>query len=150
MLREAESIQKKIDGVAESVSQMLREARNASDVVQQMCLDDKLNQIDVAGSTAETSVASMKAGSAAGDAGEVQRGYAVMQALGESANLLSGEANQCIGEQKKFAGGASLNVTVDPEIPRNDTTGGEVAGTPNSVPNTVDIQPPPPSVSPVM
>lgn len=150
MLQEAEKVQAKIEGLAGEVTQMLREARNASDVVQQMCLDDKLNQIDVAGQSTESNVNSMRAAAEAGDVTEVQRAFSVVQALAESTASLSGEANQCIGEQKKFVGGASLNVTVDPAIPRGDTTGGGLAVPPTAVPNTVEIQEPPLPVSPVM
>lgn len=150
MLAEAESIQVTIEGAAQAISQMLREARQTDDVVHQLCLDDKLNQIDVASQSATDSLAAMKAAADAREAIQMRRGYFVMLALAETAATLSAEANQCIGGDTGDVKGASLNVTMDPEIPRGETTGVSQLGSGTVVPNTATIQDPPQSASPVM
>ncbi len=148
MLAEAQEIQAMIEQSSRAIGRMLRDARSASDVVQQLCLDDKLNQIDVAGQSAADRVLGMAGAAQAGDPVQLRREYSVMQALAESAEILAAEANLCIGEEKGSIGGASLNVTADPEIPREASTAGADGASVMSPPNTMAVQPRPPIVDP--
>lgn len=122
MLVKARSVLATLDASSQNVSRMLREARAKKDVVKALCLDDKLSQIDVAKRSAADRVQSLEGAASAGNTERAQHDFAVIGALEERANALASEANQCIGEEKGFLGGSSLQVTVDPTIPQSDTS----------------------------
>jgi hypothetical protein len=140
MLTRAKAAMSSIESAAAVISRMLRDARNEKDVVKVLCLDDKLNQIDVAKRSVSERVEAMGAALSSGNADRVEFDFAVVGALEERANSLSAEANQCIGEEKGFVGGAKLEVKVDPDIPVQDTS---------TPPTTVIVSTPPTAASPV-
>ncbi len=122
MLAKGKSVLAALDASSQSISRMLRDARAAKDVVKALCLDDKLSQVDVAKRSAADRVESLDAAATAGNVERAQHDFAVIGALEERANALSSEADQCIGEEKGYVGGASLKVTFDPTIPQSDTS----------------------------
>lgn len=157
ILLEGRKTEAKLTRLTETVGHLLSEARRASDIVQQMCLDDKLSQAGVAAESAFETLESLRSAAASGDRAELQRAQAVLQSLEETASLLAAEANDCIGEQRKFERGPERNLTEDPDIPVVDTTSPEPSGaapmnstTENGIPNTVELQDPPIQVSPVL
>jgi hypothetical protein len=143
MLADARKMQVRIAQIADGLSEALREARANKDVVREVCLDDKLNQADVAAETAQDRVASMVAATSAGDLATVQRDFVVISALDESAQELSANGARCLGEEQSqpLADGNPLEVTVDPLIPTQETTGGALELPPYVLPMTVMIQP---------
>lgn len=143
LLADARKMQVSIAQVADHLSESLREARANKDVVREVCLDDKLNQADVAAETAQDRVASMVAATAVGDLATVQRDFVVVSALHESAQELSESGGRCMGEEQAqpMADGVPLQVTIDPLIPTQDTTGGAQELPPYLVPMTVMVQP---------
>lgn len=121
MVSEARATLASIEQASDNISRMLREARRDKDVVKVLCLDDKLNQINVARRSATDRMEGMDAAAAAGHKDRVEHDSAVMAALGERAAALTAEANQCIGEEQGIVGGASLDLVVDPDIPVEET-----------------------------
>jgi hypothetical protein len=143
MLARARQLQVRIAQVADNLSAGLREARQNKDVVREVCLDDKLNQADVASETAQDRVSSMVAAIAAGDLATVQRDFVVVSALDESAQSLAAGGDRCLGEEQTLPKvlGQPLEVTFDPDIPIQETTGGALERPPFVLPPTVTIQP---------
>jgi hypothetical protein len=143
LLLKARQMQVSIAQVADGLSESLREARENKDVVREVCLDDKLNQADVAAETAQDRVSSMVAATAAGDLATVQRDFVVVSALSESADELRATGDRCLGEEqsKPMADGKPLELTIDPLIPTQETTGGAFDLPPFLLPPSVMIQP---------
>lgn len=150
ILTEARNIVGRLEASALATSRMSRDARQAHDAVKALCLEDLLGQAEVARDTGAAHLASMEAAAAAGDLEKLQHDQAVMGALGERSGQLSAEASQCIGEERGMIGGATLNVSISPEIPRADTAETRSVVPPTVAPNSVDVQAPrvPDDVSP--
>jgi hypothetical protein len=136
MAAKAREVLAKLDQSSQNVGRMLRDARAAKDVVKALCLDDKLSQVDVAKRSAADRSASLAEAAKSGNAERAQHDFEVIGALEERSNALSAEAQQCIGEEKGYAGGSSLKVTVDPSIPINDA-----AQPPPAVPQVIPAVP---------
>lgn len=141
LLAQAKGSMAHIDSAAAVISRMLRDARHDKDVVKVMCLDDKLNQIDVAKRTVGERVDAMELALSAGTTDTFDFEMAVISALEERANTLSAEAQQCIGEEKGFVGGSKLEYKqVDPNIPQQDVS---------ASPSSPVVSAPPTAASPV-
>lgn len=110
----------KMEATADNISRMLRIAREEKDVVKTLCLDDKLNQIDVAARAASDRLAIIEAEVASGSTERLSHDEDVISALGDRGDELSVEGNQCIGEESRGDGNSELKVTVDPAIPQGD------------------------------
>ena len=99
-----------------------------------LCLNDKLNQIDLATRTATDRVSGLEAGVAANDAERVKHQYTVILVLKERVTALVSESNQCIGEDVGFVGESNVTMEIDSDIPEVD---------PTSFPNDPVISQPP-------
>ena len=99
---------------------MVSKAHNDGDIVLELCLRDKAEQMTVALQAAQDRVDSMEGAVQSGNLERVQVDNSVMGALQERSGAITAEANQCIGEEKGKIGGAQLEVTVDPDIPGAD------------------------------
>lgn len=147
LLAKARQMQIGIAQVADTLSNSLRQARQNKDVVREVCLDDKLNQADVAAETAQDRVSSMVAAIAVGDLGTVKRDFVVLSALSEGARELAASGDRCLGEEQSaaLAEGKPLEVTIDPAIPTQETTGPALPPPSIALPPTATIQPPLPT-----
>lgn len=143
ILIEARNVVGRLEASAQATSRMSRDARQAHDAVKALCLEDLLGQAEVARDTGAAHLSSMEAAASAGDLEQLQHDQAVMAALGERSGQLSAEASQCIGEERGMVGGARLNVTISPQIPRADTAQTRSVVPPTVAPNSVDLQAPP-------
>lgn len=142
MLADSKAILESAERAAQTIGTALREARQANDVVKALCLDDKLSQLEVAKLTAAERAASLEGSINTGNTEAIDHDYSVVSALGARISALSGEANQCIGEEKAATGqGASLVVRFAPEIPQEDTS---------SLPSSPNTSTPPVAGTPVI
>jgi hypothetical protein len=117
MVTRAESFLPEMERGASGVRRQLSAAREQHDVVKVLCLNDKLNQIDVAIRSAQERMQNLRA-SATGTNSDVSRHeFTVLQVLKERARSLVAEANQCIGEEVGFIGETQVVVDIDPNIP---------------------------------
>ena len=123
-----------MDRAAAGVRRQLQIAREEKDVVKSLCLNDKLNQVDLATRTATDRVAGLEAGVAANDTERVKHQYTVIQVLNDRVTSLVSEANQCIGEDVGFVGESNVTMEIDTDIPEVD---------PTSFPNDPVISQPP-------
>ncbi len=119
MVAEAKKAQPQMDQEASSVRLQLEHARAARDVVKVLCLNDKLNQIDVAVRSAADHVSSLELAAGRKDMDRSRHDYAVVQVLRDRVKGLVIEANQCIGEETGFVGESTVKVEIDPTIPED-------------------------------
>jgi hypothetical protein len=130
-----------MDQGASGVRRQLQQARTARDVVKVLCLNDKLNQIDVAIRSARDRAGSLKIAAQQKDQDRVKHEYVVIQVLHDRVQTLVAEANQCIGEETGFVGESRVTVDIDPNIPDTD---------PSEFPNDTIVSQPPVLSSPTM
>jgi len=141
MQAEADKDLPQMDQGATSVRRQLADARAARDVVKVLCLNDKLNQIDVAIRSTRDRSGSLKMAAQQKDQDRVKHEYVVIQVLRDRVRTLVAEANQCIGEETGFVGESRVTVDIDPNIPDTD---------PSEFPNDTIVSQPPVLSSPTM
>jgi hypothetical protein len=106
-----------IGASAQSLLRQLQTARKDRDVVRVLCLNDKLNQVDVASRSAEDRLSALEAAAARADADRARHEYTVIQVLEERVRVLVNESTQCVGEETGFVGEAEVSVAIDPNLP---------------------------------
>ncbi len=107
--------------MAASVQHQASDAKSKHDVVEALCLSDKLSQIHVAVSTAAGRVDTLEAAVTRNDADRAKHEFTIIQVLKDRSAALVSEANQCIGEETGFIGESTVTVSIDPSIPDTDT-----------------------------
>ncbi len=117
MLEQAKGYLPPMEQGAGQVRKALAESRQARDVVKVLCLNDKLNQIDVAIRSARDRVPNLETAASRKDADQARHEFTVIQVLRDRVRSLVAEANQCIGEETGFIGDTQITVDIDPTIP---------------------------------
>jgi hypothetical protein len=120
MLAEAERHLPEMERAATVVRRQLEQAREARDVVKVLCLNDKLNQIDVASRSARDRLTSLRSAAGRKDQDRSKHEFTVIEVLHDRVRALLVEANQCIGEETGFVGDSLVTVDIDPGIPQED------------------------------
>ena len=110
-----------IERSAQSIQRELQSARKDRDVVRVLCLNDKLNQVDVALRSAQDRVGALGAAVDRKDADRARHEYTVLEVLNDRVRTLVNESSQCIGEETGFIGEAEVSVAIDPNLPQGDT-----------------------------
>lgn len=110
-----------IERAAQSIQRQLQAARKDRDVVRVLCLNDKLNQVDVAQRSAQDRIGALDAAAQRQDGDRARHEYTVLWVLAERVRTLVGEANQCIGEETGYIGEAEVSVSIDPNLPDGET-----------------------------
>jgi hypothetical protein len=137
MLARAKQFVAGIEQASGSISRQLQAARKDRDVVRVLCLSDKLNQVDVALSSAQDRLNSLRGAVGRADEGRGRHEYTVLEVLNDRVRVLVNESNQCVGEETGFIGEAEVSVSVDPNLPNAETTFDANSNSP----------PPPPDIS---
>lgn len=137
MLTRAKQFVAGIEQSSGSISRQLQAARKDRDVVRVLCLNDKLNQVDVALGSAQDRLGSLRTAVARSDADRSRHEYTVLEVLNDRVRVLVNESNQCVGEETGFIGDAEVSVSVDPNLPNAGTTFDANSNSP----------PPPPNIS---
>ena len=148
MVGAAKALLPAMDKSAAVVRRQLTIAREQKDVVKALCLNDKLNQVDLAIRTATDRVSGLEAAASANDAERSRHQYTVVLVLNERVNTLVSEANQCIGEETGFVGESVVTVQIE-GVPDVDPSEHPTTTVTNQPP-VVTIPEPPPPVSPSM
>lgn len=133
-LAQSEAFLSKMDGARQAVRRQLETARAARDVVKTLCLNDKLNQIDVAIRSARERRQALEAAAARHDSDLASHEFTIMTVLRQRSEQLTSEANQCIGSENGFFPASEVTSTIDPNLPQED---------PSQFPNNnVIVEPP--------
>lgn len=135
-LTQSDSFLARMDGSRNLVRSALEKARLQRDVVKTLCLNDKLNQLDVAIRSARERHQSLQAAVARADAELARHEFTILSVLRQRADQLSAEANQCIGQEAGFVGDSAVSFTVDNGIPAdpsafNDPNGNVIVEPPS-------------------
>lgn len=123
------------------VRRMLEQARAQRDVVKTLCLNDKLNQIDVATRSAQDRRGQLEQASTRHDPDLANHEFTILTVLRQRVEQLRAEANQCIGEESVLFGETKVVTTIDQNLPHED---------PSSYPDNPIVSVPPVTASPFM
>lgn len=118
-VREADSIIGRMDMARGGIRRQLETARAQRDVVKTLCLNDKLNQIDVTKRTAQERASSLKSAAGRNDTELSNHEYSIMKVLQQRSEQLTAEANLCVGEQEAFVGTARVTQVLGRNLPPN-------------------------------
>jgi len=129
-----------IERASQSIQRELGSARDDRDVVRVLCLNDKLNQVDVALRSGQDRLAALAASVEGTDPARSQHELTVLEVLNERVRVVVNESSQCIGEEAGFAGEADVSVSIDPNLPAAET---------GSAPDALSVPPPPNISSPI-
>lgn len=119
-LAQADATLARMEGVRTAVRRQLEAARAQRDVVKSLCLNDKLNQVDVAIRSARERQGALQLAAGRKDADLTNHESTILGVLRQRVDQLSAEANQCIGQEAGFVGDSSVTSTVDPNLPQED------------------------------
>ncbi len=120
MAANAKAFLPEMDRSAAVVRRLLADAREKRDVVRVLCLNDKLNQIDLATRTSSDRVDALNSAAQQKDLDRTKHEYTVALVLRDRVRTLVNEANQCIGEETGFVGESKVTVDIDPNLPDED------------------------------
>jgi Spy/CpxP family protein refolding chaperone len=121
-LNQTDAILSRMEKAATTVRRQLDTTRVARDVVKSLCLSDRLSQIEVAARSAKDRQGALRAAARRSDIELRHHEFTILTALGQRADQLSAEANQCIGEEAAFVGATQVTTAIDPNLPGEDTT----------------------------
>jgi hypothetical protein len=116
-LSQSEGFLTRMDASRTGVRRQLETARAQRDVVKTLCLNDKLNQLDVAIRSARERRQSLEAAAQRQDADLANHEFTILSVLRQRADQLTAEANQCIGQEAGFVGESAVTSQVEPGIP---------------------------------
>lgn len=116
---QADGFVARMESTRNSVRRQLETARTQRDVVKVLCLNDKLNQIDVAIRSAKERKAALEGAASRNDVDLANHEFTILSVLRQRADQLTAEANQCIGEEGVSIDEAAVNVTVE-DLPQQD------------------------------
>ena len=133
-VQQGEGFVVRMEGSRQVVRRQLESARAQRDVVKTLCLNDKLNQIDVAIRSARERKQSLDAAAARNDLDLASHEFTILNVLRQRSDQLLAEANQCIGQEAAFVGDSAVSSSVDPNIPQDDPW--------QSPPASVIVEPP--------
>lgn len=136
-LQETDTYLARMESARSVVRRLLEEARSQRDVVKTLCLNDKLNQIDVTLRSARERRQSLDLAVKRDDADLSSHEFTILGVLRQRVEQLTAEANQCIGKDADILGETSTVTQIDPGIPDD----------PAFYPPPIIIQEPPPSAS---
>lgn len=106
--------------IAGTIKTQLEQARAARDVVKALCLNDKLNQVDVAQRSAKDRSAALQSAVQGNDRDRSRHEFVILGALKDRVEQLGKEANQCIGDEAGYIGESQVTLKIDPNIPDNN------------------------------
>jgi hypothetical protein len=116
-LSQSEAFITRMDSSRTGVRRQLETARAQRDVVKTLCLNDKLNQLDVAIRSARERRQSLEAAVQRSDADLANHEFTILSVLRQRSDQLSAEANQCIGQEAGFVGDSAVTAQIEPGIP---------------------------------
>lgn len=122
MVAQAEAIIGQVENARTNVRRQLEAAREARDVVKTLCLNDKLNQLDVAIRSARERKSQLDLAISRNDGELARHEFAIMSVLRQRSDQLTAEANQCVGKEIALIGESSVTYETDPGIPDIEVT----------------------------
>jgi hypothetical protein len=131
---QADGFLNRMDGMRGAMRRQLETSRANRDVVKTLCLNDKLNQMDVAIRSAHERKQALDAAVARRDNDLAGHEFTILSVLNQRSQQLTAEANQCIGNEAFDFPPSQVTETIDSNLPDED---------PTQFPNNVVIVQPP-------
>ncbi len=116
-LSQSEGFLSRMDSSRTGVRRQLETARAQRDVVKTLCLNDKLNQLDVAIRSARERRVSLEAAAQRSDADLANHEFTILSVLRQRSDQLTAEAQQCIGSEAGFVGDSNVTSQIEPGLP---------------------------------
>jgi hypothetical protein len=123
-LDQAQGFVASMERTRDGIRRDLEEARNKGDVVKKLCLDDKLNQLDIALRKATEREKALQSAAKLGDVELSNHEYTILSVLNQRATSLDAEAKLCIGKEVVSVGDSSIQVDIEGSLPGEDATTG--------------------------
>lgn len=111
-----------MERVRDGIRRDLEEARNKGDVVKKLCLDDKLNQLDIALRKASEREKALESAVKLNDVELSNHEFTILSVLNQRSTSLDAEAKLCIGKEVVSVGDSSIQVDVETQLPGEDVT----------------------------
>lgn len=121
-LEQAKGFVAGMERVRESVRRELEEARSKGDIVKKLCLDDKLNQLDVALRKATEREKALENAVKVNDAELTNHEFTILSVLNQRATALDAEAKLCIGKEIVAVGDSSTQMDIEGSMPDESQT----------------------------
>ncbi len=112
----ASEVLARMDLSRQTVRRMLEQARSQRDVIKTLCLDDKLNQVDVALRSAREHRSNVDVAVTKNDMDKANQQATFLNVLHQRTDQLVAEANLCISKETETVGAAAALLSVDPSI----------------------------------
>lgn len=122
MIGQADAIIGQIEAARSNVRKQLELAREQRDVLKTLCLNDKLNQLDVAIRSARERKGGLDSAAGRNDTELARHEFAIIAVLKQRTDTLTAEANQCVGKEVALIGESSVIATEEPGLPDQDST----------------------------
>ena len=119
-LAQAEGFMSGMESVRSVIRRELSDARQQRDVVKTLCLNDKLNQVDVALRSANERKRGLELAANRGDTDLSSHEYTILSVLDQRVKQLDAEAKQCVGKEIGIVGESSTSLDVEPGLPGED------------------------------
>ncbi len=117
---QAEAFVSRMDSSRYRVRKSLEVARSERDIVKTLCLNDKLNQIDVAIRSARERREALEQATSRGDAELSGHELTLLTVLANRAAALTVEANECVGNPGPAPDDSSVDPKIDDDLPAED------------------------------
>ena len=119
-LAQTESYLGRMETARTTIRRMLETARSQRDVVKTLCLNDKLNQMDVALRSARERRQALELAVSRKDADLANHEFTILNVLRQRTDQLTAEANLCIGKEAEYIGDSAVSGSIDPGLPEED------------------------------
>jgi hypothetical protein len=119
-LAQTDAYLSRMEAARTTIRRMLETARSQRDVVKTLCLNDKLNQMDVALRSARERRQALEIAANRKDIDLSNHEFTILNVLRLRTDQLTAEANLCIGKEAEYIGDSAVTSTIDPGLPKED------------------------------
>lgn len=112
----------RLESIVSSLRRLLERARSDRDVVRILCLNDKLNQADVALRAAKDRRDALKSAVDKSQKDKATHEYGMVMSYATTMDRLAVEAAQCVGEETAVVGTTQVKSTQEGNLPNEDNT----------------------------
>jgi hypothetical protein len=139
MVTNANDYRKRMNEVLVRIQGLVEQARKQKDIIKINCLTDKLVQAKANLNIADRSFTTMQEAIARADEGAYFHEYTRITIVNQNVQVLSSEAEACVGEDLSYVGATRVDVDITGVPPGDPTQPGAPGGEPVRPP---DVNPP--------